>query len=119
MVDVASTRNRLQADIDRVAARVGALEREYAAIVAASETANLDDEHDPEGATVGFERAQVGALLRQAREHVAELDAARQRLESGDYGTCRMCGKPIDEQRLAARPGADTCVDCATRISRR
>ncbi|WP_306514392.1 TraR/DksA family transcriptional regulator, partial [Janibacter hoylei] len=81
----------------------------------ASEGSNADDEHDPEGATIAFERSQVDALARQAREHLREIDAALARLDAGDYGTCERCGRPISAGRLEARPTARTCIDCAGR----
>ena len=99
----------------RVATRIADLERDFAAIVDASEAANLDDEHDPEGSTVGFERAQVRALLEQARAHLAELDAAAARIADGSYGVCVRCGGPIGADRLRARPTTQLCVGCAGR----
>jgi len=111
--DRAGARERLDTEHARVTERIAALQREYDAIVAAAESANLDDEHDPEGATVGFERAQVQALLQRAHDNLAELDAARERLDAGEYGMCAACGEPIDDARLAARPTTQTCVACA------
>jgi DnaK suppressor protein len=72
-----------------------------------------DDEHDPEGATVGFERALVIDLLAQADADVAALDSALERLGAGTYGTCVVCGEPIPGERLAAHPTAEQCVACA------
>ena len=43
------------------------LEAIVAAIVEGSELTSTDDEHDPEGATIAYERTQAIALLRQAR----------------------------------------------------
>ena len=83
-------------------------------IVAGAELTSTDDEHDPEGATIAFERSQVAALVAQARRHLAEVDAAIQRLEDGDYGTCVRCGEPIPAARLEARPSAATCIGCAS-----
>jgi DnaK suppressor protein len=82
--------------------------------VAASRDSNADDEHDPEGATIAFERSQIGALVRQAREHLAEVDAALERMEIGTYGVCEGCGEPIPPARLEARPAARRCVTCAS-----
>jgi RNA polymerase-binding transcription factor DksA len=107
------TRNRLESERARVVRRIAELQREFDAIVAASAEGNLDDEHDPEGATVGFERAQVRALLQQARAHLAELDAALARLDDETYGVCVGCGRPIAPERLDALPTATVCVSCA------
>ena len=93
--------------------RVAALRRRVADI---SETAALDppdDEHDPEGATVAYERQLAATLLEDAVAAVAELDEAVARLEAGTYGACARCGERIPPARLVARPTARTCVACA------
>ncbi|MDX6277728.1 MAG: DnaK suppressor protein, partial [Nocardioidaceae bacterium] len=80
-----------------------------------STNSNADDEHDPEGSTIAFERAQVGALIEQGERHLAELEAAESRISDGTYGRCAICGKDIAEARLEARPTARTCIVCANR----
>jgi DnaK suppressor protein len=98
-----------------VLARIAGLEREFAGIVTAAETANTDDEHDPEGATIAYERQHTSALLAQAREQLDEITAALGRLANDNYGRCERCGQPIPAGRLAARPTATRCVPCAGR----
>jgi DnaK suppressor protein len=93
--------------------RMAGLDRELTSIVEAARSANADDEHDPEGATIAFEREHAAALISQARQHRAEIDAALQRLDEGSYGTCVRCGAAIAPERLAARPAAATCISCA------
>lgn len=95
--------------------RLATLTSDFEGMVAASADSNADDEHDPEGSTIAFERCQVSALIDQARLHLAELDAAEQRLAGGHYGLCEFCGRPIAPARLEARPVARTCIDCAQR----
>ena len=97
----------------RTTERLAALTGDYAGIVEASRDSNADDEHDPEGSTIAFERSQVGTLVEDARHQLAEVDAARARLADGTYGTCEECGGPIGEGRLEARPTARTCIRCA------
>jgi RNA polymerase-binding transcription factor DksA len=99
--------------------RVAALEREYAGIVAASLAANSDDEHDPEGATIAFERQHIAALLEQARSRLAQIEESEQRIADGSYGICSGCREPIPPARLAARPTATTCTTCAARGTHR
>lgn len=98
----------------RTQERLSGLVGDYAGIVEASADSNADDEHDPEGSTIAFERSQVGALVDQARAHLAEVDAALERVEAGTYGVCESCGKPIAPARLEARPVARTCITCAS-----
>jgi DnaK suppressor protein len=98
---------------ERTAARLAALERDLDDIVVASADAVRDDEHDPEGQTIAFERAQVAALLHDARAQLGELARAADRLEGPDAGCCERCGAAIAYERLLARPAARTCVRCA------
>ena len=100
--DVDRARSRLAAEREVTRERLANLTDDYGAMVAASRDSNADDEHDPEGATIAFERSQIGALVPQAHLHVVEIDAAMKRLESGTYGTCEGCGGAIDEGRLEA-----------------
>ncbi|WP_144712608.1 TraR/DksA C4-type zinc finger protein [Curtobacterium pusillum] len=72
--------------------------------------ANSDDEHDPEGATLAWERGSLGAVRDAARDRLRLVDAALARLDSGTYGRCAVGGEPIPEARLAAVPWAETCV---------
>ena len=94
-------------------AEVATLARDLEALFAASRDSNADDEHDPEGATIGFERAQLTALLAAARGRVAEIDDALRRVEAATYGVCESWGQPIGDERLAARPFGRFCMACA------
>ena len=112
-----AARERLNNDRDETIRHVAELEREFAGIVAsaAGGSSGGDDEHDPEGVTIAYERQHTAALLEQAREHLAAIEAAARKLDAGTYGRCDVCGKPIGAERLAARPAALTCVRCAAR----
>jgi DnaK suppressor protein len=104
---------RLAAELADAQALVARLERDLAEVVAASEGSNADDEHDPEGATIGFERAQLAAVLEAARRREADVRRALEAERAGTYGTCEACGGPVGQERLAARPATRTCVRCA------
>jgi DnaK suppressor protein len=108
----------VRSERERAAMRIAELEREFEDIVEASAMVAADDEHDPEGSTVGFERAQVSALLAHARTHLAALDDAFERLRRGTYGTCERCGAQIAIERLVAQPAAVTCIGCAALADR-
>lgn len=109
-----TARQRLEAERRQTARRLASLTRDFDGVVAASLDANADDEHDPEGATIAFERSQVTALVEQARRHLDEIDAALVRVHDGTYGACDSCGRSIGEERLEARPVARTCIVCAS-----
>jgi DnaK suppressor protein len=115
----ADARSRFQRRIDAERSttleRLRGLEGDVARIVEASEGSNADDEHDPEGATIAFERAQSLALASAAAEHLRELASAEERLADGTYGVCDVCGQHVAEARLEAIPTARTCVNHAGR----
>lgn len=105
---------RLEAEREALVTRAARLEDDLASMVEASRDSNADDEHDPEGQTIAYERSQLAALHAQAVEHLREVDAAIGRLRAGTYGICEVCHRPIDTRRLEARPTARTCVEHAT-----
>lgn len=106
-------RGQLEADRAAAEGRLAALRRDFSGMVDASRDSNADDEHDPEGSTIAFERQQVDTLVRQNQQHLVEVEAALARLDAGEYGVCERCGEPIPDARLEARPTARTCVGCA------
>jgi DnaK suppressor protein len=116
---VSAVEDRLRAALDGNAAQIAVLTGQHAGIVAASQASNADDEHDPEGSTIAFERAQVATLLQRARRVREDLTSALQRVQQGAYGACERCGEPIGAGRLQARPDARTCIACAAAPSAR
>ena len=55
----------------------------------------------------------VASLKVQVEGELRQIDAALQRIASGDYGTCRRCGEAIAPARLDALPWAAHCSGCA------
>jgi RNA polymerase-binding transcription factor DksA len=105
---------RLRDERDRRERQLAELTRAHDRLVAASEASNADDEHDPEGATIAFERSQLAAQIALVRAGAAQVDAALERAASSGFGTCASCGDAIDPARLEARPAATTCIACAS-----
>lgn len=55
----------------------------------------------------------LGAIESSAREELAGISRALERLREGEYGYCSRCGAHIDPERLEAVPHADRCASCA------
>jgi RNA polymerase-binding transcription factor DksA len=108
------TLERLRAERRDTVAQIDTLSAVVEGIVTAQTGANNDDEHDPEGQTIAYERAQAGALLQRARDRLAAIDEALRRVDDDSYGRCERCGQPIDPERLAALPATRTCITCAS-----
>ncbi|MBW0102394.1 TraR/DksA C4-type zinc finger protein [Pseudonocardia sp. KRD-291] len=99
--------------------RAASLGRELESLAQEQSLTSHDDEHDPEGVTIAVQRAQLQGQLEAARRDVTDLDRAAERLRSGTYGRCEVCGGPIADERLEALPATTTCIGCAGRTRRR
>ncbi len=45
-----------------------------------------------------------------------DIDKALERIKNSTYGICNYCKKKINERRLVARPVANACMECKTRL---
>jgi DnaK suppressor protein len=70
-------------------------------------------------ATQVFEQQRDLALRDRASQHLALVDAALVRLDTGTWGTCAECGQPIAPERLEALPWAALCIDCQRLVAPR
>ena len=50
---------------------------------------------------------------RRRRQQVLQIDAALERVHSGNFGDCFECDEPIHPGRLQANPTATLCIACA------
>ncbi len=55
----------------------------------------------------------VDAIGNETRISLREVRAALDRIESGTYGECEVCGEDISLGRLQALPEATRCLSCA------
>ena len=112
-MDERGTRDRLLALRDDALRQLADLGVSHQHIVQSAEGANNDDEHDPEGSTIAFERELLQALITQTKARLAEVDLALGRVDEGTYGRCEVCAEPIAAARLVVRPIASRCVGCS------
>lgn len=88
--------------------RIASLTRHFDGLIATSVESSADDEHDPEGVTIAFERSPHDLLVHLAGQQLAEIDAAEDRLALGRCGLCETPGRPIALSRPEVRPSART-----------
>ncbi|MDO8731745.1 MAG: TraR/DksA C4-type zinc finger protein [Actinomycetota bacterium] len=69
-----------------------------------------DDQADAGSKT--FEREHEMSLANNARDMLVQVTHAIARLDTGTYGACESCGKPIGKYRLQAFPRATLCLVC-------
>ncbi|KUO09925.1 TraR/DksA family transcriptional regulator [Streptomyces sp. DSM 15324] len=51
-------------------------------------------------------------LAASARMVLHDVEAALRRIEEGCYGTCHLCRRPVDRERLLIVPQARYCARC-------
>lgn len=88
----------------------------------------LTESHHDAARPVQLDQSRVGRLSRmdalQAQEMAAaterrrqreldRIDAALERITSGEYGFCARCGEDIGLERLASDPTTPLCISCA------
>lgn len=96
-----------------LSAQLDDFERQLADLRRLRESLHDDDEHDPDGVSLSSEWSRLEGLRAVTVDQLAAIRDAAAREERGEGTTCSSCGKPIAAARLAARPDATECIDCA------
>ena len=116
----AQLRSRLESSRDQLQAEITELRD-----VAVKATTYLEDEseiYDEDSA--GDATSMVGrqtdmTLLYNLQGEFEAIEAALKRMDDSTYGACEVCGNPIAEKRLEARPAAITCIECQSALESR
>lgn len=64
-------------------------------------------------------QAMAQASGRRRELMLSRIEAALQRMEAGNFGTCLSCDEPIPRRRLEIDPTVLVCVACAEQASHR
>jgi len=86
--------------------------QEHTGLREATAELSLIDNHPADLGSENYERAKDLSLHEKNRLILEEVEEALARLESGQYGNCKNCGKPIPEERLKAVPYTELCLAC-------
>lgn len=79
------------------------------------EYGDKDDENSAEVAVFSDRLS----LERKLESSLRDVNKALERIEKGNYGTCKYCDKPIAKKRLLARPASSACVECKKKLTGR
>ena len=63
-----------------------------------------------EGTSMAVDRLAAVSTQEHLLAMLDEVRRSRQRVVDGTYGTCEVCGEPIPDGRLEARPWATRCL---------
>jgi DnaK suppressor protein len=103
MTDYSKLKVELESKLAELVARVDDLENQ------------LSDpgEKDWEENAIAKEGDQTLSAVKATSElEIRDIRLALHRIESGEFGVCTVCQKPIAKARLNAVPWATHCVDC-------
>ncbi len=109
-------KNRLETERESLEAQIADYEREIEE--ARMTEASSDRSPDPgnaEASSVKLEYAKELSIEQNTVDLLGKVRHALARIDSGGYGVCESCGKPIPVERLEALPYATLCVDCAAK----
>ena len=104
--------DRLRARAAQLTIEVNAVRR-HAGIGLGREVSDAKEVASAETQIV-IDDAEVERDLAELRE----IQAARQRIQNGTYGSCVDCGDDIDPDRIQAQPQALRCLQCQLRAER-
>jgi DnaK suppressor protein len=111
-VDTQLARQRLEATLAE-------LDRSVATLTPRS--GDADHHGTPGDADAGLDladNARATALVEVATGQRRQVIEALRRLDEGTYGVCVICGAPLAEGRLEAKPEAARCMACQARAER-
>lgn len=107
-------RTRLERVRGGVVGELGDPAEEHTAL---AETSGVD-QHPADVGTERFERDKDMSIVAGIDAELVDIESALRRLEHGAYGTCEVCGRPIGEARLRARPATRYCIKDQVSVER-
>ena len=112
-MDLKEARTRLEKERGRLLGARSELESEVKQESAGQDVSEPSavDQHPADQATETFEKEKDLSILESTDEQLRDIELAFARIEDGSYGSCEVCGRPIGEERLRARPAARLCID--------
>jgi RNA polymerase-binding protein DksA len=114
-VDTDRFRQALEEERERVTKAIDYLHAENPGNIEdeTGEVTGTVDNHLGDTASVTYDRELDYTLEENSESVLREIDAALHRIDDGTYGTCEVCGKQIEEERLEAIPWTRLCIDDA------
>jgi RNA polymerase-binding protein DksA len=110
-VDLEQIRSELESERQRLRDAIEAVNHRGSITEETGDLSVGQDDHIADTASETFMRELDGGLEENAEHLLAKIEGALERMDAGTYGTCLVCGRPIDDERLQAVPYATLCID--------
>lgn len=109
--ELGELREALLAEREELEAQLKELEESSFAAAQSDLTGEVGfDEEYADAGTATFERERDLSIENNNRDLLQKISKALARMESGTYGLCEKCGKPIEKARIKALPYASLCI---------
>ncbi|MGW1881775.1 TraR/DksA family transcriptional regulator [Streptomyces sp. NPDC001970] len=115
--EVAEARAELESEMTKLRDEINHSEEALTGLMRDSGDGAGDDQADTGAKNIT--REHEIALANNAREMLEQTERALHRLDTGTYGLCEICGKPIGKARMQAFPRATLCVEDKQKQERR
>ena len=104
--DLASFRNLLETSLNEL------MDGEYAPVLKLADAGRDDPMDSADMASRQSSQELTHTIRYRNQQLIMEIQAAIQRIDDGEFGTCLLCSNPIGLDRLQARPTAMLCIRC-------
>lgn len=109
-------KKRLEEERERLEELVEEYERELeVARLTESSSDRSPDPGNAEASSMKLEYAKELSIEQNTLDLLRKVDHALERIESGKYGNCEICGNPIPVERLDVLPYSTLCVEDAAK----
>ncbi len=104
---LASEKAKLEGELETIGRKNPSDPQDWEGTIDEENTVDAAEEGELSDAIDTFETNT--ALTEELETRLDEVTAALEQIEEGTYGTCKVCGAEIEEDRLNANPAAATC----------
>jgi len=110
-VDLEEARTQLESERDRLRGSIDAVNHPDSLTEETGDLSIGQDDHIADSASDTYMRELDDGLEENVEHLLRKVESALRRLDDGTYGTCAICGRPIEEERLRAVPYAKLCIE--------
>lgn len=73
---------------------------------------SIYSQHMADAGTDSHEKEKNYLLMNRENDYYKNLELALERIDSGEFGVCSLCGTLIPEERMLEVPNTSKCVSC-------